>query len=314
MSFRQVKLESELDTAHNDWKLASQGSISEEDSAFFNSHITPSAFQKVLLLPQSLMYLLQVSTQMYCHTPIFMYNEDTECFEKLENKTTRKKYEPYFTVTKLCMEHNGMTQKKQISGRDPFETKQYTNISMMFSKYGKNVGYFVYYIHSHPEVLGSETMFLFYHKILKRCCYVITPSNTDATRHILSKYFSKVSIILPFHKLCAACGRCSEDLMDCSSCKVTRYCNKECQIAHWHGAHKLICQKRKERLDQQMKKLQGLGVDFTRKFLSVWKARHSFPARLNGEESEVSTGMTMVNLEGCSYHNDDKTSDAESVD
>ena len=44
---------------------------------------------------------------------------------------------------------------------------------------------------------------------------------------------------------CANCGKgeeCSGDLKSCTACKLVKYCNRECQIAH-RPQHKKECKK-----------------------------------------------------------------------
>ena len=46
--------------------------------------------------------------------------------------------------------------------------------------------------------------------------------------------------------LCANCGKCEEsagDLKACTACKMVKYCNRDCQIAH-RPQHKKACKKR----------------------------------------------------------------------
>ena len=45
---------------------------------------------------------------------------------------------------------------------------------------------------------------------------------------------------IPDQKKCSFCGKHSEDLKKCSRCRLTQYCNQECQKKHW-GTHKKIC-------------------------------------------------------------------------
>ncbi|KAL7447772.1 hypothetical protein ACHAWC_000094, partial [Mediolabrus comicus] len=62
---------------------------------------------------------------------------------------------------------------------------------------------------------------------------------------------------------CANCGKGEEDAGDlktCTGCKMTRYCNRECQLAH-RPQHKKECKKRAaeihdEKLFQQPPKLE----------------------------------------------------------
>ncbi|KAL0482179.1 hypothetical protein AKO1_013332 [Acrasis kona] len=41
---------------------------------------------------------------------------------------------------------------------------------------------------------------------------------------------------------CDKCGKKAEDIKQCSSCKVAKYCGRDCQVADW-GSHKLQCKK-----------------------------------------------------------------------
>ena len=41
-------------------------------------------------------------------------------------------------------------------------------------------------------------------------------------------------------EVCAACGKASDSLKTCISCKLVKYCNRECQISHW-PKHKKLC-------------------------------------------------------------------------
>ena len=45
---------------------------------------------------------------------------------------------------------------------------------------------------------------------------------------------------VPDQKKCSLCGKYSEDLKKCSRCRLTQYCNRECQKKHW-GTHKNAC-------------------------------------------------------------------------
>jgi hypothetical protein len=287
MSFLYTKLTNEIIHDQDKWEKASNGSISSETANIIDANITPNAFKKVILLPQTIKYLLLVIPQNYCHTPVFLLNEETGFFEQTKDKARRKRYEPYFEVTKLYMKYNEDTQKDQITGKKPFETQAYSNISLFFIRNKTGAGYFSYYIHKDLERIGTETIFMFYHTKLKRCCYIVTPSDSDAIRESILKFFLKESVILRLHKVCAECGRCSETLMDCKNCKATRYCNKDCQTRHWNGAHKFICQRRKSKLDQQELKLQNLDHNLTVKALSSWKSRHHFPTRFQEESTSV---------------------------
>ena len=43
---------------------------------------------------------------------------------------------------------------------------------------------------------------------------------------------------------CAHCGINAPSLKACSRCKITSYCSKECQVAHWKSGHKSDCGKK----------------------------------------------------------------------
>ena len=64
--------------------------------------------------------------------------------------------------------------------------------------------------------------------------------------------------------VCANCGKGEEEshkLKNCTACKLTKYCNRECQIAH-RPQHKKECRKRaKELYDEQLFKQPPLAED-----------------------------------------------------
>ena len=331
MSFRKINYGDELDAGKDDWQSASNGTMSEEDSAAFNARITPRAFQRLLVHPQTIKFLLPVIHQMFCHTSISVYNEKTECFDRMNDKKKRQKYALYFEATKACMRDNELIRKDLIAGTAPVDINSFVNLSLIFAKLGTVSGYFSYYRHRDPEILGTETMFLYFNKSLRKCCYAITPYNSDVTMHALTVLFSKESVFLPFDKICASCGRCSHDLMYCKNCKVTQYCNTDCQNSHWHEGHKRICRIRQAKLDKQTQKLHKLDPDSERikKTMSAWKSLCSSPEKPEAEPTVAEaisrlSELSMVALEGEPYQrvrgwpedDDEKSvkSDAASVD
>ena len=53
-------------------------------------------------------------------------------------------------------------------------------------------------------------------------------------------------VVCPIISNCANCGKGEEnsgDLKICAACKMVKYCNRECQLAH-HPEHKQECKKR----------------------------------------------------------------------
>ena len=56
-----------------------------------------------------------------------------------------------------------------------------------------------------------------------------------------------------YHTSCANCGKGEEasgDLKACTACKLVKYCNRECQIAH-RSQHKKACKKRAAELHDE---------------------------------------------------------------
>ena len=64
---------------------------------------------------------------------------------------------------------------------------------------------------------------------------------------------------------CAQCGKDAGpevELVQCSACKQVRYCDKQCQRAHWYAAHKGQCKQFRRLSDvaAAKKKLDGKGL------------------------------------------------------
>ena len=54
--------------------------------------------------------------------------------------------------------------------------------------------------------------------------------------------------------ICANCGKgeeCSGDLKSCTACKMVKYCNRDCQVAH-RPQHKKVCKKRAAELHDEV--------------------------------------------------------------
>lgn len=54
------------------------------------------------------------------------------------------------------------------------------------------------------------------------------------------KNFAKAYFMIQSLPSCANCGR-TRHLVQCSKCKKTNYCGKECQTRHWKLGHKKVC-------------------------------------------------------------------------
>ena len=53
--------------------------------------------------------------------------------------------------------------------------------------------------------------------------------------------------------ICANCGKSEEEshkLKHCNACKLVKYCNRECQVAH-RPQHKKVCRKRAAELHDE---------------------------------------------------------------
>ena len=46
--------------------------------------------------------------------------------------------------------------------------------------------------------------------------------------------------LLGMHKFCASCGSPAATLK-CARCRLVSYCSKQCQLAHWRGGHRQLC-------------------------------------------------------------------------
>ena len=60
-------------------------------------------------------------------------------------------------------------------------------------------------------------------------------------------------------KLCSACGKKSDSLLKCRSCKCVWYCDKDCQNRHWKE-HRKECKRIKKEIDKRGGKLD-LGAE-----------------------------------------------------
>jgi len=118
------------------------------------------------------------------------------------------------------------------------------------------------------DIVARRTMCIFYAK---------NKTFMDMQRGVRQEY-SKTAMVLPAslpqltkeceslhhaekerNPMCFLCGEQStiEKLKRCSRCKLSLYCSKECQMAHWKDAHKKLC-----RHMPMLNKLVAL--DFTR--------------------------------------------------
>jgi hypothetical protein len=217
--------------------------ITREEAELIDSRITPTAYQKLLGLTQTLKFLQLVIKQQFCHTPMFIYNGLNGCVVKQENKAMRMKYEPSFQIIKGVMDHNRQAQQIQLLRGTPVEAYMLVNVCLLLPRAthsDKSDGYCVYYLVQDDR---REAIFMYYHKILGKCVLIVTPEPGPVCLQVVTDFIISTTVRLPFHKDCSFCGRCAEDLTTCNGCKVARYCRKGCQVGHW-PVHKEICRKR----------------------------------------------------------------------
>lgn len=267
------------DTEQKDWKSACNELLSKEGTDALDAVITPHAFKHLVLLKQTISYLYKMISQQLCHTPVFVFDTETQAITRTTDKKYRKNLEEHFQNMKKYAEHNKILQEHHISGRIEMNVTDYRNLSIIFTKFSETAKYISYQKIVQTDGLEKREVYLFYHKILKLNSFVITPPTTPEITQVLQLFMIKNAILLSMEKICANCGRCAEDLMDCSGCKATRYCNADCQKNHWSASHKSICQKRRALLNLRKEKIQAMCQRQLRTCMKVWKARHSFPDR-----------------------------------
>ena len=66
-------------------------------------------------------------------------------------------------------------------------------------------------------------------------------TNEDVSKQ-LTQQINNLSINNVILAICANCGKDGSDLKACTACKMVKYCNQDCQIAH-RPQHKKECKK-----------------------------------------------------------------------
>ena len=273
--FKSFNIGSGYDLSRSEWeKDGDEGNFTKEDSEFIGTSISPDAYRKLLILPQTLKFLLLAIDQPFCHTPVYCFNSSSLSFEKLEDKAKRKKYEIYFQDVKKMLALNHQIQQSHINGELPSTHSYLINICILINKskeVQKTDGYNVYFKHEleNPETLGVGCIVVYYHESLKKCVIIGTSSKCFLTWNLTTNHIISTSVKLPFHKDCSFCGRCAEDLTKCTNCKVARYCNKTCQVRDWDN-HKLVCKQRKEKLSEHTSTKSKLRLLPNHPFI-IWK-------------------------------------------
>ena len=82
----------------------------------------------------------------------------------------------------------------------------------------------------------------------------------------------------PIRMPCDGCGASGHKLLNCSACKATFYCSKECQKRHWKNGHKAECARRRQSSRRAKKK--------EKKFASDDKGRRAKAHKTVGDESK----------------------------
>jgi hypothetical protein len=260
-------------------ELWERDKLSVDDSQYIGSSITPKAYNKLLKLPQTLRHLLPVITQPFCQTPIFSLSchGGEFSFPELKVKEKRRELENHFQKIRKLIDLNNQIQQLHIRGEAESTYTDLMNICLVIPKRSGDSesdkrpdGYYVYFKVGIEGTgpLGATCMVVYYHQILKKCVVIVSPSQEPAwaltVEHIIS-----TSVKLPFHKDCSFCGKCSENLTKCTNCKVTRYCNKSCQVNHWKD-HKTVCKQRTLKLSVHARAQSKLGMLSNHPFI-VWK-------------------------------------------
>ena len=279
------KFDASLKLSGHDWdSVVDEGMISNEHSKLIGSRITPYAYKKLMILPQTFKFLLLVSQQQFCHTPIFLFNSANLSMELQQDKAKRRKYEKYFQTIKEHMTTNSRIQQMQASGELSREHPLLSNNCFLFPTIGdeqKAQGYYTYYKLEDPDELGTECIVVYYHKSLKKCVIIIAQPKVYTIWKMVTDHIILTSTVLPFHKDCSFCGRCAENLTTCNDCKVARYCNRTCQTSHWKD-HKIVCQRRKMKLIQLATVKSSM---LSRIHFLLWKQQVTSSLRLQEMES-----------------------------
>jgi hypothetical protein len=99
----------------------------------------------------------------------------------------------------------------------------------------KNTGYVAYAQCS--DRIGAETVFAFYHRVLRRVVLLISPAEEHAKAAL--RCICDLGVVLPFDRACGWCGAPAGGLKKCP-CKGVRYCDAGCQRSHW-ATHRAAC-------------------------------------------------------------------------
>ena len=73
---------------------------------------------------------------------------------------------------------------------------------------------------------------------------LLKPSSLDYSNALIGKP-ARGDLRMVFK--CDKCFRTDKKLINCGSCRLTRYCSRECQKSHWKE-HKGFCEKWKQNL------------------------------------------------------------------
>jgi hypothetical protein len=284
MSFESINVSLEdagtIKAEEGKWNEACENELNSETSSFLDSKITPSALQKILGHSKMLSHLSKVLTQQLCHTPLYEYDRKTEEFLRTTDKKKRNDVSDTLNEIKNIVQVNMITQKIHSSGQMQASVNDYKALSFILMDTVKkmNLNYTIIQKTVKLDNPNHRDACLFYHKKLKQCALIVIPKDVKNVMKNVHQFLSKNALLLSMNNICAQCGRCSNDLMDCSDCKATRYCNSECQSLHWDG-HKVICKRRKAVLEERKKKLRAMSQRLIRRCMKNWKSRHSFPVR-----------------------------------
>jgi hypothetical protein len=210
--------------------------LGPEDQAILEKILTPHAFRALICLEENFEHLVRISNQIFTTVPIFTLTAGSNVIKPLQGAGARSRYSLCFHLIQHMMLLNRQRLSQGIS-----DHSELINTSIAFCKDSRDklMGFNLYLRYTDPTTIGEELVFAFFHHGMRKVALIAVPGETH--RDAALKFIGSKSILLPFDKVCAWCGRAAEDLKKCP-CKAVRYCNSDCQRLHW-DMHILECRR-----------------------------------------------------------------------
>ena len=209
--------------------------LGPNDQIILERILTPHAFRALICSEESFEYLFRISNQIFTTLPIFTLTS-SHGIKPLQGVSARTRYSLCFYLIQQMILLN-----KQKLGNGISDHSELINISIAFCKDARDkiTGFNIYCRYTDPTTIGEELVFAFFHSGMRKVALIVIPG--EEHRDAALKFICSKSIVLPFDKVCAWCGRAAEDLKKCP-CKAVRYCNSNCQRLHW-DMHMLECRR-----------------------------------------------------------------------